>query len=147
MTKLMTKLLSPIKIWCQQNRSFVYFAFSGGIAFWIDFFTFWVMTAFGNNLWLSRAIAFVIAATFTWIFNSRISFRGREARYKKFTGWLCYIGLVAIGGAVNYCASMTVLISAGNVSPLIMFFAVVVGSIAGLFVNFSTNHFIFFKKL
>lgn len=100
----------------------------------------------GINLWIARAIAFVIAATFTWLFNSNISFRGRQARYKKLKGWGFYMGLVAIGGTVNYCASMVVLKNATTVTPFIMFLAVVAGSLMGLLVNYATNHFIFFKK-
>ena len=81
-------------------------------------------------MWLARAISFLAAATFTWIFN----------------GWGSYMALAAIGGILNYSASMVVLKLMTPVTPLVMFMAVVAGSFAGLFVNYLTNHYIFFKK-
>ncbi|OLY47112.1 GtrA family protein [Bartonella apis] len=130
----------------KNHRSFVLFLCSGSIAFWIDFFTLWILQTSGLNLWIARACAFIVAATFTWIFNSRISFRGREARFKNLKGWGSYMGLAAIGGVLNYCASMTVLKSSGNVTPLTLFLAIAAGSFAGLFANYFLNHFVFFKK-
>lgn len=134
-------------VFFQKHRSFMWFLCAGSIAFWIDFFTLWILQALGLNLWLARAVAFVVAATFTWIFNSHISFRGREARFKNLKGWGSYMGLAAIGGILNYCASMAVLKSVSNVGPLTIFLAIAAGSLAGLFANYLSNHFIFFKKL
>lgn len=133
-------------IFYSKHRSLVWFLCAGSIAFWIDFFTLCILQASGLNLWLARAIAFIVASTFTWIFNSRISFRGREARFKNLKGWASYLGLVAIGGILNYCASMVVLESVRTISPLTMFLAIAAGSLAGLFANYFSNHFIFFKK-
>lgn len=129
-----------------KHRSLVLFLCSGAIAFWIDFFTLWLLQTIGLNLWAARAIAFIVAATFTWIFNSRISFRGREARFKNLKGWGSYMGLAAIGGVLNYCASMTVLKSVTTVTPITLFLAIAAGSLAGLFANYFLNHFVFFKK-
>lgn len=130
----------------RQHRSFVWFVCAGSLAFWVDFLTLLVLNECSLNLWLSRAIAFLAAATFTWWFNSHISFRGREARFKNLKGWTSYIGLSALGGILNYVASMLVLKSITPTTPLVMFFAVVVGSFSGLFVNYLTSHHLFFKK-
>lgn len=134
-------------IFYRKHRSFMWFLCAGSIAFWIDFFTLWILQALGVNLWLARAVAFIVAATFTWFFNSRISFRGREARFKNLKGWGSYMGLAAIGGILNYCASMFVLKSVSTITPLTMFLAIAAGSLAGLLANYLSNHFIFFKKL
>lgn len=131
----------------KKHYTLVWFLCAGSIAFWIDFFTLWILQSIGLNLWLGRAIAFIAAATFTWVFNSRISFRGREARFKNLKGWGSYMGLAAIGGILNYCASMIVLKSVSTITPLTMFLAIAAGSLAGLFANFFSNHLIFFKKL
>ena len=145
----MTRRLDVIEVILdifKNHRSFALFLCSGSIAFWIDFFTLWILQTAGLNLWVARGCAFIVAATFSWIFNSRISFRGREARFKKLKGWGSYIGLASIGGVLNYCASMMVLKSSSNVTPLTLFLAIAAGSLAGLFANYFLNHFIFFKK-
>ena len=139
----MTRRLDVIEVILdifKNHRSFALFLCSGSIAFWIDFFTLWILQTAGLNLWVARGCAFIVAA------NSRISFRGREARFKNLKGWGSYMGLAAIGGVLNYCASMTVLKSSGNVTPLTLFLAIAAGSLAGLFANYFLNHFIFFKK-
>lgn len=130
----------------EQHRSFFWFLCAGGLAFWVDFLVLWLLSYCGLNLWLARAISFLAAATFTWIFNSHISFRGRDARFTKLKGWGSYMALAAIGGILNYSASMVVLKLMTPVTPLVMFMAVVAGSFAGLFVNYLTSHYIFFKK-
>ena len=130
----------------QRHKTILWFVCSGAIAFWIDFLTFWILQTAGLNLWLARAAAFIIAATFTWVFNTKISFREREARFKNLKGWSTYIALATIGGSFNYCASMVVVKSVSEVNPVTMFIAVAAGSIAGLFANFFLNHIVFFKK-
>ncbi|MHC5307328.1 GtrA family protein [Bartonella sp. LJL80] len=130
----------------KRYRSFIWFAISGSIAFVIDFVMLWIFSALGLNLWVARALAFAVAATFTWIFNSRISFKGRDAHLRKMKGWSTYIALAAIGGSVNYFTSMLILKNFTPTTPIVLLFAVAVGSCSGLFLNYATSHFFFFKK-
>ncbi|WP_245256551.1 GtrA family protein [Bartonella tamiae] len=135
-----------LKIIYQRHRALFWFSCAGSIAFIIDFLSLWFLTYIGFNIWFSRALSFIVAATFTWIFNSHISFAGRNARLKKFSGWISYIALASIGGSINYVSSLFVIKQFSEERPEVLFFAVAVGSFLGLFANYLMNHYIFFKK-
>ena len=127
-------------------RQFFLFCCSGGLALCVDFA---VLYAFVTWLhmphWLARCFSFVAAATFTWQFNMRISFRGHAPRFAGFTGWVSYMGSALIGGSINYAAYIGAMALMDSTNPSSLFLGVAAGSLAGLGANYFLCSAWFFK--
>jgi putative flippase GtrA len=86
--------------------------------------------------WLARVVSFTAAATTTWQFNSRITFRDAKARLTGLAGWLGYMSTALAGGIANYAAYLCVLHAMGAIDAITLFCGVATGSCAGLAVNY-----------
>ena len=124
---------------------FFLFCCSGTLAFLVDYGVLRGLVALGMVHWLARIFSFITAATFTWQFNSRITFKSAPSRFTGFSAWLNYMGTAVMGGSVNYAAYLLVMRLAGKTDALSMFLAVAAGSAAGLAVNYILCSAWFFK--
>src|SRR5215470_6405001 len=84
------------------------FGIVGGIGFLVDAGLLHLMLKLGLGYYGGRLISFLAAATATWILNRSFTFR-RETPSAIHSDplhpmgeWLAYLGLMVIGGVVNY---------------------------------------------
>ncbi len=114
-------------------RSLLLFCVSGGLALLVDIGVLYALKAWAGY-YLARALSFVCAATFTWLFNRSLTFKGpREGSLAR--EYFAYLSSMAVGGAVNYGVYVLSL----AVSPVVQdqpAIGVALGSLAGLVFNF-----------
>jgi putative flippase GtrA len=117
------------------DRQIVPFAISGGLGFVVDTAVLYGAMALGAGFYLGRALSFMAAASFTWIFNRSITFTRSAPRHPSFAEWFKYVVAMSVGGAVNYLVSAW---SYHHILLVLQFpvLAVAAGSMAGLAVNF-----------
>ncbi|MDE1997889.1 MAG: GtrA family protein [Burkholderiales bacterium] len=114
-------------------RSLLLFCVSGGLALLIDIGVLYALKGWLGYYW-ARAISFACAATFTWLFNRSLTFKGpREGGLVR--EYLAYLSSMAVGGAINYGVYVLSLALWPWVQhqPAI---GVALGSLAGLGFNF-----------
>jgi putative flippase GtrA len=120
------------------------FGIVGGIGFLVDAGVLTVMLTWGLGPYSGRVISFLAAATTTWILNRSFTFR-RETEAHPAGEWLAYLGLMVIGGLVNYgtYAAAVALFEPVQRHPVI---GVALGSIAGMAINFWTSKTMVFER-
>jgi len=131
---------------------FIRFGIVGGIGFLVDAGLLRLLLSFGLGYYGGRAISFLAAATTTWILNRSFTFRreaagsGHPSPPHPVGEWLAYLGLMAIGGAVNYGAYAAAI----EMSELVRRhpeLGVALGSLAGMAINYwSAKTMIFERK-
>lgn len=121
------------------RRQFLWFALSGTLAFVLDSAVLHLLMQAGINAYVARAISFVCAASFTWIFNRLLTFNTFEPA-PLLQQWLRWMLAMGLGGLVNYAlfAGLYAGLASVRAWPVI---GVAAGSVAGLFVNFVTARF------
>ncbi|WP_133650912.1 GtrA family protein [Paraburkholderia flava] len=114
----------------------VRFAVAGVFGFVVDAGILYLALHAGTGPYVGRVISFLCAVFATWQINRRYTFRSTVKR-SAWREWNEYLLAMAFGGVCNY----GVYVLAFRLLPpmaLAPFFAVAVGSIAGMFVNFCT---------
>jgi putative flippase GtrA len=126
---------------------FLRFGMVGGIGFLVDTGILYAMLALGLDRYSGRVVSFLGAATATWILNRSFTFRSNSPSGAHPAGeWLAYLGLMAIGGLVNYgtYAAAITLSETMHRHPAL---GVALGSIAGMAINFwSAKTMVFERK-
>ena len=125
-------------------RELFFFAISGGLGFLVDTAVLYLLIG-SLGPYIARGLSFLSAVLFTWLFNRRITFKGKSSKMKASSEFASYLLLMLFGGAVNY-GLYSWLISAYRIvfeHPVI---GVAAGSIAGMFVNLATSKLILFRK-
>lgn len=89
-----------------------------------------------SNIYASRLVSFLAAATATWWMNRRYTFGVQ--RQPSRAEWLRYIALMVLGAVINYgvyalCVTVWIL---AREQPWL---AVALGSVAGLGANYATS--------
>lgn len=119
------------------------FALGGVLGLAVDVAVLQGLMAIGLGFYGARAWAFLVAATATWAYNRRHTFRVGSGR-PWHREWAHYVSLMLVGGAANYAVSA--LCYAGSVTvrawPAL---AVVAGSLAGMVLNFLSSKFLVFR--
>ena len=123
---------------------FARFLVIGTVGFVVDASTLkLVVWLFGINLYAGRILSFLTATTGNWMLNRRFTFKQARAA-SPFLQWLKYLAANGVGGAFNF----------GTFSALVYYqpffhrhptYAIAMGSIAGLFFNFTANKFFVFR--
>jgi putative flippase GtrA len=117
----------------QRFRAFALFCVSGGLALLVD-----IGVLLACRPWLGdyggRALSFLAAATFTWLFNRHITFKGPKP-VGIWAEYTAYLSSMLVGGAINYGAYAASLqaLEAVRAQPA---WGVAIGSLAGLAFNF-----------
>lgn len=111
------------------------FVVNEAVLFLVLLFGFWSLNAYSGE-----AIAFLVAASFTWWGNRRLTFHEHAAGTAPGMAreWAAFMAANALGGAVNYAifAALVRLAPAPFNSP---FLGVVAGTLAGLIFNFTMS--------
>jgi putative flippase GtrA len=117
----------------QRFRSLALFCVSGGLALLVD-----VGVLYLCRPWLGdyggRAVSFLCAASFTWLFNRHITFKGPKEG-SVLAEYVAYLASMMVGGAINYGAYVASLqaFDAVRAQPA---WGVAIGSLAGLVFNY-----------
>jgi putative flippase GtrA len=122
------------------------FGIVGGVGFLVDAGVLSVMLAWSLDPYSGRVVSFLVAATMTWILNRSFTFRRESPSAAHPAGeWLAYLGLMVIGGVVNYgtYALAVALLEPVRQHPVI---GVALGSIAGMAINFWTSKTMVFER-
>ncbi len=99
----------------------------------------------GLGLYLGRAVSYLVAATFTWYGNRRITFATRAQGVPAAAAeWIRFLLTNLVGGAVNYTV-YAALVSQLELAQAYPVLGVAAGSIAGLSVNFTLSKFLVFR--
>jgi putative flippase GtrA len=128
------------------SSQFFRFGIVGGIGFLVDAGVLRIVLELGLGPYGGRVISFLTAATATWILNRSFTFRRDAAAAGHPAGeWLAYLGLMVIGGAVNYATYAAAI----QLSALVRQYpelGVALGSLAGMLVNFWTAKTMIFER-
>jgi putative flippase GtrA len=122
------------------------FGIVGGIGFLVDAGLLHLMLKLGLGYYGGRLVSFLAAATATWTLNRSFTFRRESASARHPAGeWLAYLGLMAIGGVVNYG---TYALAVELAEPVRRYPAlgVALGSIAGMAINFWSAKTMLFER-
>jgi len=143
------------------------FGIVGGVGFLIDAGLLHVMLQLGLGYYGGRVVSFLAAATTTWILNRSFTFRRENPRLEGPPGtqlapthpegthsaptdpvgeWLAYLGLMVIGGVVNY-GTYVLAVEVSEPVRRHPELGVALGSIAGMAINFwSAKTMVFERK-
>jgi len=122
------------------------FGIVGGVGFLVDAGMLYLLLTWGLDPYSGRVVSFVAAATTTWILNRSFTFRRDSPSEHHPAGeWLAYLGLMVIGGLVNYGTYAAAITFSEPVRqhPVI---GVALGSIAGMAINFWTSKRLVFER-
>ena len=122
------------------------FGIVGGIGFLVDAGLLHVMLKLGLGYYGGRLVSFLAAATATWILNRSFTFRRESSSASHPAGeWLVYLGLMVIGGVVNY-GTYAAAIELSEPVRRYPVLGVALGSIAGMAINFWTSKTLVFER-
>jgi len=126
---------------------FLRFSLVGAAGFGIDVGVLYLARSQGLDLYSSRLLSFLAAATFTWLGNRYFTFRTPPSRARQLGGeWASYLGAMAFGGLVNYAvyAALVTWVPLFRAHPWL---AVAGGTGAGLLINFLFARRILYRPL
>ena len=115
----------------------------GTLGFLIDAAVFTIVNLFLQNLYLSRVVSYVAAASSTWFLNRKFTFAASDR--SPVQEWGRFLLLQLAGGAVNY-GVYAFLVSAYEVFRAFPVAAIAAGSIAGMGINFLTAKYLVFSR-
>ena len=124
-------------------RRFLLFCISGTLGFLVDTGVYY-LAALTLPYYAARGLSFFIGVITTWLFNRNITFRGLKFNGSLFSEFLTYFTSMLAGGAVNYLSFVLCM----KFWPLVVTYPVLgiaVGSIAGLFVNFTLSKLLIYR--
>ena len=121
------------------------FAVIGTAAFVVDTAVLYVALWAGLGLYSGRVVSYLVAATFTWYGNRRITFATHAHGAPAIAAeWVRFLLTNLLGGAVNY-ATYAILVSQFEFVRSYPVLGVAAGSIAGLGVNFTLSKLLVFR--
>jgi putative flippase GtrA len=128
----------------QMKRELIRFAIAGVVGFAVDAGILYLMLALGAGYFVGRCVSFFAAVWITWRINRRFTFSPRPGQ-SQWQEWWQYLFAMLAGGAVNYAAYSIVILLLPK-TALLPSYAVAVGSIAGMTVNFLSAKLWIFRK-
>ena len=126
------------------------FAGAGVAGLVVDAGVLYLMMGLGLGWAPARVLSFLAAVWATWQLNRRYTFEASGA--SAWRQWWRYLLAMSGGGLVNYAAYSAVMLYAAHWWPLhlpislLPLFAVAVGSLAGMAVNFASAKFFVFSR-
>ena len=129
--------------WWARFRPLIMFGVSGVMALFIDIGVLYVLKPW-LGLYGARACSFLAAASFTWLFNRSITFKGPKTG-SIVVEYLAYLSSMLVGGAINYLtyAFSVKSVDAIHAQPA---WGVALGSLVGMGFNFLSARRIMQKK-
>jgi putative flippase GtrA len=129
------------------TRQFSRFALVGAAGFVVDLLALQMaLHVLGTDAFTGRGLSYLCAASSTWIMNRHFTFAA-ERTNSPWREWARFLMGNAAGGAVNLGVYAALL---GGGLPLVSapWFALAVGSVAGLFFNFiASRRFVFTARV
>ena len=126
-------------------RQILLFCMGGCIGFLIDAgIVQWLVSAFAANPYLSRLLSFLAAATGTWLFNRRFTFKDVR-HYGRFGEWSRYVFAMSGGFVINFTI-YSALVYHHALFQRLPALAVAIGSMGGFLVNFSASRFWIYRQ-
>ncbi|MFC5480059.1 GtrA family protein [Massilia suwonensis] len=125
-------------------RQFASFALVGVAGLVVDIVVLYACLSIGLGYYGGRVCSFLAAVWATWELNRRYTFAGGATNAPRPQWWRYLLAMLG-GGVVNYLAYSAVVSLAPGL-PFLPVVAVAAGSLAGMFVNFSSAKFLVFKK-
>jgi len=122
------------------------FAVSGVLGFGVDALVLSAAMAIGTQFAGARAVSFLAAATFTWAFNRRHTFRREGPTPPTWSEWGKYMAAMAAGGAINYAVSLWSY-EGFDLFREIPVLALALGSGVGMLFNFISARFLVFRRV
>ena len=126
------------------KRELIRFAIAGVVGFAVDAGVLYLMLALGAGYFVGRGASFLAAVWVTWRINRNFTFSPRPGQ-SQWQEWWQYLLAMMAGGAVNYAAYSVAILLLPK-SSLLPVYAVAVGSIAGMAVNFLSAKLWIFRK-
>ena len=126
------------------KSEFIRFLVAGAIGFLVDTGILYIALELGSGYFFGRALSFLAAVWMTWQINRRFTFPTGRQR-STWHEWWQYLLAMSVGGAVNYAAYGTCIVSLPQ-SAALPVIAVAAGSIAGMAINFLSAKLWVFKK-
>ena len=123
-------------------RQLISFGGVGTLGFLIDAAVFTCVNLLLQNLYLSRVVSYLAAASSNWFLNRKFTFGASDR--SPMQEWGRFIILQTAGGAVNY-GVYAFLVTAYSFFASTPVAAIAIGSIAGMGVNFLTAKFFVFR--
>ena len=124
------------------QHSALLFAGVGAAGFFVDLAILSLSLALGAGPLLARACSFSCAVTFTWYANRRLTFKSKDANWGR--EWFRFVLANSGGGIVNLSVySLTIWLNTADWSP---YLGLVMGSFAGLTINYLASRFWAFKR-
>jgi putative flippase GtrA len=129
------------------SAQFLRFGLVGVVGFLVDAGILRGLVELGLDVYSGRVISFLAAATTTWILNRSFTFRrdAPSAFAHPATEWASYLGLMAIGGLVNY-GTYSVAVGVSETIHRYPEIGVALGSLAGMLINFWSAKQVIFER-
>jgi putative flippase GtrA len=129
------------------SGQFLRFGLVGVAGFLVDAGLLRGLVELGLGVYTGRIFSFLAAATATWVLNRSFTFRrdARSAFAHPAAEWMSYLGLMLLGGLVNY--GVYSLAVAG--SPTVHRYpeiGVALGALAGMLINFWSAKRVIFER-
>jgi putative flippase GtrA len=125
---------------------FIRFTLVGGIGFVVDAGLLRLLLVLGLGYYGGRVVSFLAAATTTWLLNRSFTFRRESSAVGHPAGeWVAYLGVMVIGGAVNY-GTYAAAIELSELVRRHPELGVALGSLAGLCINFWSAKLMIFER-
>ena len=121
------------------------FGAAGVLGLGVDTASLYLLMALGLPFVWARALSFVAAATFTWVFNRRLTFAAGATVPPSWREWAHYLLAMAGGGVANYAVS----VASYQWWPLVQshpVLALALGSVVGMVFNFVSARFWVFRS-
>jgi putative flippase GtrA len=128
----------------KSRNEFFRFGLVGVVGFTVDALTLAIMLTVGSGVLWGRAVSYVAAATCTWALNRRWTFR--DLCRHRTRQWAQFLLTNSLGGAVNYGVYTLLVLRSNGPFMIYPMFAVAVGSICGLAINFLLSKYIVFNR-
>jgi putative flippase GtrA len=121
------------------------FGVVGGVGFLVDAGILYVLVSMGVSPLAARFVSFPAALAATWFLNSAWTFGAYKGQSSRTRQAASYAAVQCVGAAVNYgvyalALNLTGRTSLGSVAAL------AIGSVAGMFVNFTGSRMLVFRS-
>lgn len=122
---------------------FARFAGVGVLGFVVDSATLYAGLALGLSLYTGRIASYLVAASFNWYLNRRVTFGSTDRRFVR--EWARYLLANAVGGLVNL-GVYALLVATLPIVARMPVLGVAAGSVAGLVFNFLLSWAVVFER-
>lgn len=126
-------------------RQLFRFGLAGVAGFVVDTLVLYLMLYCGLGFYLGRLVSFFCAVWVTWHINRNYSFADGAKTAPSWQEWWRYLAAMSLGGSVNYLAYSAALLLSDTIRTHPVY-AVAVGSLAGMVVNFVSAKWWVFKR-